>query len=97
MFRKDAELLEDILHGLIREQGLETPLLEKRLIDAWPDVVGRLLASYTENLYIRNQILYVHVKSPALRSDLTMARSQLVKKLNAAVGNANIISDIKFQ
>ena len=96
MFRKNAESIDLILHDFIREQGLETPLLEKRLIDAWPSVIGDFLAAYTDNLYIRNQVLYMHVKSPALRSDLTMSRAQLVNKLNAAVGSSNIISDIKF-
>ena len=97
MFRKNAECINHIVHDFIREQGLETPLLEKRLIDAWPSVVGDFLATYTDNLYIRNQVLHMHVKSPALRSDLTMSRALLVSKLNAAVGSSNIISDIKFQ
>lgn len=95
MFRKQSELLKDVLQAYIREQGLETPLLQKRLIDSIPTVLGAPIAAYIENPYIKNQTLFVHVTNPALRADLSMARAKLTKKLNEAV-KADIIVDIKF-
>ena len=53
------------------------------------------MASYTQNLYIRNQTLFVHLTSPALRADLMMTRKELVNMLNAHVGS-QVIADIKF-
>ena len=79
----------------LREQGLETPLLQKRLIDAWPTIAGDMVASYTDNLYIRNQTLFVHLTSPALRSDLSMMQQELVRKLNEHVGS-QVIASIRF-
>ena len=95
MFRKDVQQLRDIVLRNLRTQGLETPLLQKRLIDSWPEVAGSLVASYTQNLYIRNQTLFVHLTSPAIRADLMMMRKDLVNKLNAHVGS-QVIADIKF-
>jgi predicted nucleic acid-binding Zn ribbon protein len=95
MFRKDVQQLRDIVLRNLRAQGLETPLLQKRLIDSWPEVAGSLVASYTQNLYIRNQTLFVHLTSPAIRADLMMMRKDLVNKLNAHVGS-QVIADIKF-
>ena len=80
---------------VLREQGLETPLNQKRLVDAWPEVAGPIVARYTLNTYIYNQTLYVRLSNPALRSDLSMRRQELTEKLNAAVGE-QVITDVRF-
>jgi predicted nucleic acid-binding Zn ribbon protein len=95
MFRQKVESLRDILLRNLREQGLETPLLQKRLVEAWPQVVGPVIARYTLNTYIYNQTLFVRLSNPALRSDLSMMRTELVKKLNDVAGQ-QIIVDIRF-
>ncbi len=95
MFKRPVISVKDIVQQALREQGLETPLLQRRLVDAWPTVAGPLIASYTLNTYIYNQTLHVRLSNPALRADLSMRRQELVGKLNAAVG-AQVISDIRF-
>ena len=95
MFKRDVQNIKDLILRNLRTQGLETPLLQKRLIDAWPTVMGDIIAGYTENVYIRNQTLFVHLTSPALRADLSMMRQNIVKKLNDAVGS-QVIADVRF-
>ena len=75
----------------LRAQGLETPLQQKRLVEAWPEVMGEMIAGYTQEAYIRNQTLHVKLTNPALRADLSMMRAEIVKKLNAAVGSQVIV------
>ena len=79
----------------LRAQGLETPLQQKRLIEAWPEVMGDLIAGYTQEVFIKNQTLHVKLTNPALRADLAMMRAEIVKKLNTAVGS-QVIVDIRF-
>lgn len=95
MFKRDVQNIKDLILKNLRTQGLETPLLQKRLIDSWKDVVGEMIANFTDNLYIRNQTLYVHLTNPAIRADLSMMRRELVKKLNAHVGS-QVIADVQF-
>lgn len=95
MFRRDVLTLSDILQRCLRQNGLETPLMQKRLIDSWPKVVGETVNRYTGERFIKNQTLFVKILNPALRSNLSMMRSRLVKNLNVEVGG-NVIADIKF-
>ena len=95
MFRREVKSVADVLQQLLREEGLETPLQQKRLIDSWETVTGRIVARYTTEKFIQNQTLYVKIVNPALRQDLAMMRQQLVKRLNEQVGSF-IISDIKM-
>lgn len=80
---------------ILREQGLETPLLQKRLIDSWPVVAGEAVARYTTSVTIRNQTLYVKLSAPALRADLSMRRQELTRLLNDHVGG-QVIADVRF-
>lgn len=95
MFKRDVQPVKDLILRLMREQGLETPLLQKRLVEAWPEVAGEVVARYTLNSYIYNQTLYVRLSNPALRADLSMRRQELVQRLNEAV-DAQVITDIRF-
>ena len=95
MFRRSSIPIKEVLLKALREQGLETPLLQKRLIDAWPEVMGDAINRYTDNLVIRNQTLFVHLTNPALRMELSMQRQDIVGRLNAHVGN-QVIADVRF-
>lgn len=95
MFKRKVQPLKDLVLQVLREQGLETPLNQKRLVDSWPEVAGPIVSRYTLNTYIYNQTLYVRLSNPALRSDLSMRRQELTEKLNAAVGE-QVITDVRF-
>jgi len=95
MFKRNVKQIDELVLRMLRVQGLETPLLQKRLIEAWPVVAGEMVARYTQNAVIRNQTLYVHLSSPALRAELSMRRQELVQQLNAKVGS-QVIADIRF-
>ena len=95
MFRRNVQTLDEVLMKMLRAQGLETPLLQKRLIDAWDTVAGPTVARYTTQKYIKNQTLYVRIANPALRQDLSMMRSHLLQRLNSHVGSM-VIADIRI-
>ena len=95
MFKRDVKALGDVLRQFIRNEGLETPLLQKRVVDAWAKVTGRVVAQYTAEKFIKTQVLFVKITNPALRQDLSMMRSQLVRRLNESAGGS-IISDVRI-
>ena len=95
MKRNDAEQIGKLIQQFLRQESLESPLNEQRLLDAWPQILGPA-AAYTSNLYIRNQTLYVHLTSAALRQELMMGREVLIRTLNQRVG-ATVITNIIFR
>ena len=95
MFKRQEQAIHDLILRNLRAQGLETPLLQKRLIEAWPVVAGEAIARYTTEVSIRNQTLFVRLRVPALRADLSMRRQEFVDLLNKYVGN-QVIADIRF-
>jgi len=93
MERRQSEALSAVLLRYLREADLEGPLNEYRLLQAWSEVVGETVAKQSTGLYIRNQTLFVHIATPALRANLMMERARLVKRLNQTV-KADVITNI---
>lgn len=96
MRRNKAESIGQIIRQYLRQEGLETPLNETRMAAAWPQVMGEAIARYTGDVFVRNQVLYVQLKSPALKANLMMGREALVQTLNDFVG-AQVIRSIVFR
>lgn len=95
MFKRKVRSLAELLPEFLRNEGLEMPLQQRRLIDSWAEVVGKPIERYTGDKFIKNQTLYVKILNPALRADLSMSKALLVKRLNEKVG-AQVIVDIHF-
>ena len=95
MIKTKPKQLGDLLMQFLRAEGLETPLLEHRIINAWPAVMGDTISRYTSELYVKNSILWVKLKSPALKQNLLMMHGDITRKLNAYV-QSQVITDVHF-
>ena len=96
MKRGSLKSISEIVRETCREEGLETPLNEYRLIQAWGQLLGSSIQNYTKSLFIKNQILYVTLTSSVLRQELMMNRRTLVHRLNEHV-KAQVITNIIFR
>lgn len=96
MRKRNTEMLSEVIRQVLKSQKLEKPLNEKRLIDAWPMVLGANIMQYTTGLSVKNRVLYVQLSSSVLRHDLFLSREEIKKSLNKQVG-AEVIVDIIFR
>ncbi|MCI5490972.1 MAG: DUF721 domain-containing protein [Prevotellaceae bacterium] len=90
-----AKSITELLGRFLREEGLETPLNEYRVIQAWPLVVGEPFSQYTKSVKMYNQTLYVEISHPVVRQELLMRRTELLEQLNHCVG-AHVVYDIRI-
>lgn len=94
MKRKNAQTLGEVLRDFFEEnKALRERIYESRIEKSWSEVLGPMVMQYTNNIYVKNRILYVSLSSSVLRSELTLCRERLVKSLNEYVG-AQVINDI---
>ncbi len=89
--RPIGELLADFIHG----SELEQPLLERKVLALLPQVLGQTVVQYMGESEVKNGILYVHIRSAALKAQLFDIRHELVAKLNQAAG-AKVLKDIRL-
>lgn len=96
MFSKKEKPIGSLINQFLRQQGLEAPLQEYRLLAAWGEVAGLEVERVTRKLFVRNQTLVVELSSPVIRSEMMMRRRDLVRLLNDKAG-AQVITDIMFR
>lgn len=87
--------LTEAIVDYLRESGLEKPVLEVQVEEAWPRVMGETVAHLTRSVEVKDGMLIVHVNSAALKAQLFENRFDLVRKLNEAVG-AEAIRDCRI-
>lgn len=92
---KEAKL-GDLIHAILREDGLETPLNEYRATEAWGKVMGSAVERYTGDVSVRGGTLFVQIRNAALRQELMMQRTSIVPRINQEVG-AQVIQQIVFR
>jgi predicted nucleic acid-binding Zn ribbon protein len=93
MRRSKTVSLSEAIHDYLKEMNLEGKLTELHLIESWEDIVGKAISSRTSKVYIKEGILYVHLKSSVVRNELLMLREALKEKLNEKAGS-QVIKDI---
>ena len=95
MRKRNTEQIGEVIHQFLRLNGLETPYNQYRIVEAWPEVMGKGIQRYTGNIFIKNQNLHVQITSPAIKQNLLMEHRAIARRLNEHVG-AQVIEDIVF-
>lgn len=93
MERKNEHSLKEVIDQLLKAYKLDDKLAERRLIASWESVMGVMIAKHTQDLYIKHKQLFVTLDSAALRNELSLAKTKIVKMLNDEVGT-QVINDV---
>jgi predicted nucleic acid-binding Zn ribbon protein len=93
MSKHNEHSLKDAIALLLKTYKLDDKLTEKRLIGSWESVMGTMIAKHTTDIYIKHQQLFVTLDSAALRNELSLAKSKIVKMMNEAVGK-DVINEV---
>jgi len=88
--------LKQVINEMLKEYKLSDKLKEKKIIESWPRIVGKMIANHTTGIYFKDKRLYVTVDNAALREELGYARSKLLKSINKQVGET-FIEEIFFK
>lgn len=82
-----------ILSSVAKQLGLETRLVELRIQQQWPALVGEPIGSHTWPTQIRFHKLYLLVENSVWLQQLTFLKPALLAKLNAEAGS-ELLTDI---
>jgi predicted nucleic acid-binding Zn ribbon protein len=93
MRRSKTITLAEAVNDYIKEMHLDVRLSEVSVINSWEETVGRAISTRTTKIYIKDQVLYVHLNSSVVRNELLMLREALKEKLNQKAGS-QVIKDI---
>lgn len=93
---KNDQSLKEVINQMLRAYGLGDRLDEITLVKSWEEVVGKMIAKHTVDIYFKGGQLFVELDSASVRQELTYVKSSLIEKLNQKV-KKRILQDIIFK
>lgn len=74
--------VKKVLHDILGQKQLKRGIESVRICNAWGDVMGKNIASYTDEVRYSKNTLYVRLRSAALKVELSYSLRELAKRMN---------------
>ena len=84
-------IIQKISYNKLLSAGLSKVFLNK----VWSNVIGKNVSQYTENIYIKDNTLFLKINSSVLKQELSYGIDKIIENFNKEVGS-NEIKKIVF-
>lgn len=86
MRKKNDQPIADVLQDMIQEYRLGPQLNESRVKNLWAELMGKTISTYTSNISVRKNVLYLTILSAPLKHELSYAKDKIRDLLNGELG-----------
>lgn len=84
--------IKDLIPHMLQENKLQKGIDQLAVKDAWEEVMGKGVVSYTDSVYLKNHTLMVKLSSSTLREELSYGKEKIINMLNNSLKNVRIKS-----
>ncbi|SHH37578.1 DUF721 domain-containing protein [Flavobacterium defluvii] len=82
-----------VLQQIIEVNKLQPGMDQIDVREAWGNLMGNGVKTYTRNVILKGSTLYVELGSSVLREELTHGKSKIVKMINEELGR-EVVKDV---
>ena len=83
----------DVLKQIIQVNKLQPGMDQIDVKEAWKNLMGNGVNSYTKNVVLRGSTLYVELSSSVLREELSHGKSKIIAMINEEL-QREVIKDV---
>ena len=84
--------IKDLIPHMLQQNKLQKGMNQITVKEAWGEVMGKGVSSYTESVYLKNKTLFVKLNSSTLREELSYGKEKIISMLNNKLSNLDIKS-----
>jgi predicted nucleic acid-binding Zn ribbon protein len=84
--KKNDVTLQEALKAMLDAYKLSARLNESRVKTLWNRVMGKTIATYTSEVVVRKNVLYITILSAPLHQELSFAKDTIKARLNEELG-----------
>ena len=85
--KNDSVPLGDALHEFIKKNKLQKGIDKVNAREAWANLMGSGVNTYTTGVELRGETLFVSLSSSVLREELSLGTSKIIMMLNEELGS----------
>lgn len=92
--------LKDEIDDFVKYIGLDERMQELKILEIWNECVGSAIAKKSRPVDLKKNKLFVRVEDATWRFELSIRKSEIIKKLNAILSKEDkkkIIKEIVFK
>ncbi len=86
----------EAINEFLKQEKLDVKLSRFAVKNSWKEIVGELVANNTLEIGFNEQVLFLTLKSAALKQELSFNKQQLIDNINRFCAY-RLISDIVFK
>ena len=85
--------LSEVLTEIIQINKLQPGIDQIAVRDAWKNLMGNGVNTYTRNIMLKNNTLYVELTSSVLREELSYGKDKIIKMINEEL-RRDVVKDV---
>jgi predicted nucleic acid-binding Zn ribbon protein len=93
--KADVQPLKDSIQSLVNTYKLQGKLNEVNVVASWEKIMGKAVALKTQEIYFKNNKLFVRLTSAPLKHELNMAKAKVADMINQEMG-VKVIEEVVF-
>lgn len=78
------------MQAFIQENNLSKGMQKIKVEEAWNQLMGPGVSTYTESVKLQNKTLVVRLSSSVLREELSYGKEKIIKMINDEIGESQI-------
>lgn len=86
--------IKEAIDEFLKTFNLEKKIKEQQIIKSWEMVVGKGIVRYTDEIRIKDGVMFVKLRSSVVRDELSYSKEKLIKALNSVSGGQPILKEI---
>lgn len=86
----------DAINEFLKQEKLDVKLSRFSVKNNWKEIVGEHVANNTLDISFNDKVLFLTLKSAALKQELAFNKEQIITNINRFCGN-KLITDIVFK
>lgn len=87
---KQANSVKSIIQKMTSKKFFGDGLRKVFIKKIWLNVMGKNVSQYTENIYIKNNTLFLKINSSALKQELSYGKDKIIDNFNNEIGSDEI-------
>lgn len=86
----DTKTLKVVLNKFIEKNSLNSGLDNVKVQNLWKKTMGDNVNSYTNEIILKNQTLYISLSSSILRQELSYGKDKIIELINKEFGQSTV-------
>lgn len=95
MTKDNTQSFADAFQKFLKAEKLDKKFQEKQLVNSWEKIMGKTIASRTQEIFVRNKVLYLRLDSAPLKQEMINSKLKVIEIIAKEFGDG-LVEDLRF-